>query len=177
MRGRKPKPISRQIAEGDTRKRGVRQLKAQIAREPKPARGLPDCPPHLAGRAREAWALWREELAAMKLDARPDAMMLEGACVAYGRAVDADMMITEKGIILSEPVMTRSGEQVGERLRSSPAIAVSNASWKQVRSFCSDFGLSPVSRTRLTIEKPDNGEKELMKMLSAPREPRKERVQ
>ena len=105
-------------------------------------------------------------------------MMLEGACVAYSRAVDADLMITEKGIILSEPIIDRkTGELLGYKSRTNQAIAVSNASWKQVRSFCSDFGLSPVSRTRLTIEKPDNGEKDLMKLLSAPREPRKERIQ
>jgi hypothetical protein len=27
------------------------------------------------------WRFWREELEAMDLDRRPDAMMLEGACV------------------------------------------------------------------------------------------------
>ena len=39
-----------------------------------------------------------------------------------------------------------------------------------LKSFCSEFGLSPVSRTRLTIEKPADGEDELIAILSQPRE-------
>jgi len=176
MQGRKPKPLRIQLAEGDTRKRGVRKLRAQLSLEPKAARGLPECPEHLAGRAREAWDLWREELAAMKLDCRPDAMMLEGACVAYRRAVEADLMLAQ-GFTVEEPIMDKEGEIVGYKVKNHPAVAVSNASWKQLKAFCSEFGLSPVSRTRLAVEKPDTGEKDLMQMLSAPRVPRKVQVQ
>jgi hypothetical protein len=35
MRGRKPKPLRIQIAEGDTRKRGVNKLKKLAEREPR----------------------------------------------------------------------------------------------------------------------------------------------
>jgi P27 family predicted phage terminase small subunit len=171
MKGRKPKPLARQLAEGDTRKRGVRKLREQLAAEPKAARGLPDCPEHLTGRAREAWQIWKEELAAMKLDCRPDGMMLEGACVAWARAVLADLMLAD-GFLIEEPIMDATGQLVGHKIKTHPAVAVSNAAWKQLKAFCSEFGLSPVSRTRLTIEKQDNGEKDLMAMLSAPREPR-----
>lgn len=112
----------------------------------------------------------------MKLDCRPDAMMLQGACVAYARAVQADLMLAD-GFLIEEPVIDSAGQLVGYKTRTHRAVAVSNASWKQLRAFCSEFGLSPVSRTRLTIEKQDNGEKDLMAMLSAPRAPRKTIVQ
>jgi phage terminase small subunit len=41
-----------------------------------------------------------------------------------------------------------------------------------MRSFCSEFGLSPISRMRLVIDKEDAGEADLMNLLSRPREKR-----
>jgi phage terminase small subunit len=49
---------------------------------------------------------------------------------------------------------------------------VSNRAWTLVKSFCSEFGLSPVSRTRLAIEKPGVEEADLMAKLSQPHAPR-----
>ena len=172
MRGRKPKPLSRQISEGDPRKKGKRKLKEELAKEPKAARGLPECPEHLEGRARDAWEFWREELVAMNLDCRPDAMMLEGACVNYARAVQADIMLTAQGIVVGQPIFDANGQRVGTKIKNHPAVAISNAAWKQVRAFCSEFGLSPVARTRLTLEKPDTSSEDLMTLLSKPREPK-----
>src|SRR5436305_14436798 len=150
MRGRKPKPIAQQIAEGDPRKRGKRKLEESRAREPKAARGLPDCPEHIEGRARSAWDFWREELIAMNIDSRPDAMMLEGACVGYGRAVEADEMLAKQGLVIAQPIVDINGQRISVKVKDHPAVAISNAAWRQVRAFCSEFGLSPVSRTRLT---------------------------
>jgi hypothetical protein len=38
-----------------------------------------------------------------------------------------------------------------------------------MRAFCSEFGLSPISRTRLSVEAPDDEEDDLMALLSQPR--------
>jgi len=170
MRGRKPKPTAAQIAAGDPRKRGVRKLREKLESEPKATRGLPACPRHLRGRARAAWGFWAEELAAMGLDKRPDAQMLEGACVNYGRAVEADLIVQRDGIMqdISE-IDGESGEVILLKSQTHPAIRVSNAAWRQVRAFASEFGLSPVSRTRLTIEKRDDGAEDLAKILMQPR--------
>jgi P27 family predicted phage terminase small subunit len=173
IRGRRPKPTQLQINEGDPAKRGKGKLRQQLTREPKAARGLPPCPKHVLGLARSAWKFWVEELQAMKLDARPDAMMLEGACVNYARAVQADAII-QHGCQVEEPIINHtSGEVIGTKVKNHPAVAVSNAAWRQVRAFCSEFGLSPVSRTRLVLEQPDTSTEDLMKLLSTPREKRK----
>jgi phage terminase small subunit len=116
MRGRKPRPISQQISEGDPRQRGKRKLEELQAAEPKAARGLPDCPRHLTGLARETWYFLREELEAMKLDCRPDAMMLEGACQAYAKAARADDLLekkkfTAKNISSTRKLLATSKEQ------------------------------------------------------------------
>jgi P27 family predicted phage terminase small subunit len=172
LRGRKPKPTARQISEGDPSKRGKRKLEARLAAEPKPAKGLPNCPRHLKGRARYAWNFWVEELAGMNLDRRPDAMALEGACLNYSRAVEADLIVARDGMMVEESTVTEEGEKILLRIKYHPAISVSNAAWRQLRAFCGEFGFSPVSRTRLAIEKQDDGIEDLAAMLSRPRQPR-----
>jgi P27 family predicted phage terminase small subunit len=172
MKGRKPKPIAQQIAEGDPRQRGKRKLEQKLAAEPKAARGLPSCPRHLKGRARVAWNFWSEELAAMNLDRRPDAMVLEGACIGYARAVEADLMIAKEGPIVRHRTADPVTREPFERVKAHPAVSISRGAWAQVRAFCTEFGLSPASRTRLSIEKPDDGEDDFMAILMQPREPR-----
>jgi P27 family predicted phage terminase small subunit len=173
----KPKALALQVAEGDPRKIGKRKLQQRLAAEPKATHGLPSCPRHLRGRARAAWNLWREELQVMDLDSRPDAMMLEGACVNYARAVEADAAVLAEGLEIHETIYGKKGEEVGYRRKAHPLVAVSNKSWLLCKGFCSEFGLSPVSRTRLAVEKPNDEEQDLMDMLSRPRAPRARPVQ
>ena len=109
----------------------------------------------------------------MNLDCRPDAQMLEGACVNYSRAVDADLQVAREGITVEESTLDpESGEKILLKIKAHPAIAVSNQAWRLLHRFCSEFGLSPVSRTRLTIEKKDDGVLDLATLLSQPREVR-----
>lgn len=135
--------------------------------------GLPPHPRHLGGRARDAWIFWSAELAIMNLDRRPDAMMLEGACVGYAQAVQADILIENDGPVVDEPIMDTMGEVVGHKLKRHPAVTVSRTAWAQVRAFATEFGLSPVSRTRLAVERQDATPMELSTLLATPREPRK----
>jgi P27 family predicted phage terminase small subunit len=170
MRGRKPKSASRKLAEGDTRKVGAHVLATQIASEQKASRGLPPCPTYLKGRAREAWMFWSEELAAMDLDRRPDAHMLEGCCVAYDAAVDAYETILKQGRLIAKKALDPSTNKlVVVDVKPHPAVRQGNQAWALMRAFCSEFGLSPVSRVRLSIEHQDTGEADLMELLSAPR--------
>src|SRR5436305_11564280 len=112
MKGRKPEPAALRAAEGDTRRVGTNRFQAAIAAEPRATRGLPDCPQHLSGLARETWDFWSEELAIMNLDCRPDAMMLEGLCTAYARAVAADLILARDGLVLEESVTDQSGQRM-----------------------------------------------------------------
>ena len=57
-----------------------------------------------------------------------------------------------------------------KRTRQHPAVAVSNQSWKLVRTFCSELALSHATRKRLAIEPSDEGTTdELMALLLGPR--------
>ena len=176
MKGRKPKPIELQMAEGDPRKHGKHKLEQRLAAIPKTSSGLPDCPRHLKGRARYAWKVWAEELAIMNLDKRPDGPMLEGACRAYQRAVEADLIVDKEGIIIQDKGFVVKKDGLGEnktmtvRTKQHPAVTISNNSWMLVKAFCSEFGLSPASRLRLTPSiPPDSKSDDLLKSLSDPR--------
>jgi P27 family predicted phage terminase small subunit len=51
--------------------------------------------------------------------------------------------------------------------KKNPAVEVSHAAWRHVHKFCSEFGMSPVSRTRLAIEKKVDPMAELKAILEA----------
>lgn len=171
MRGRKPRPTTLQIAEGDPRKLGVHRLERKLEAEAKATRGLPNCPAHLKGRARKAWNSWSAELENMNLDCRPDAPMLEGACVAYEAAVECYETIQKQGRLVAKRILDpQSNALVVANVKPHPAVAQMNAAWMLLKAFCSEFGLSPVSRTRLAIERSTDGESELLAILAQPRE-------
>ena len=107
----------------------------------------------------------------MNLDCRPDAMMLEGACIAYQAAIEAYETIQKQGPLVAKRILDpETSKLVVSNVKPHPAVAQGNAAWQLLRAFCSEFGLSPVSRTRLAIEKPADGEDDLMAILSQPRE-------
>lgn len=109
----------------------------------------------------------------MSLDCRPDGPMLEGACAAYEAAVEAYETIQKQGRLVAKRILDpKTNELVVVNVKSHPAVAQGNAAWVLLKAFCSEFGLSPVSRTRLAIEKSTTGEADLMALLSQPRERR-----
>lgn len=166
MKGRKPKPIGQQIAEGDPAKRGKNKLREALAELPSPQRGYPPCPGHLPPLARSTWNFLAAQIEIMGQDHQPDALMLEGACVNYARAVKADQAIERDGITIELSTIDEdSGERILLGMKANPACSISDKAWKLVRSFCSEFGLSPTALTRLKIEKPDNPEEDLAKLL------------
>jgi P27 family predicted phage terminase small subunit len=159
MRGRKPKPLAQQISAGDPRQRGKQKLKQKLACEPAATHGIPDCPDWLQGDAEEEYNRLKEELEVMGLDRLVDAGMVEGAAVAKDIAKRAYLALVRDGLAPDDKV--------------HPMAGVFSAALSRYRSFASDLGASPVSRTRLTVEKPDSGEADLMKLLGGSRDQRK----
>jgi P27 family predicted phage terminase small subunit len=171
MKGRKPKPAARQIAEGDPRKRGVHKLDAKQEAEPKATRGLPACPKHLKGVARKVWRFWSEELEGMSLDCRPDGPMLEGACVSYQTYVELYGLIEQQGKLVAKKERNpHTGQLEVVDVRPLPGLHIRDRALMQMKAFCSEFGLSPVSRARLFVERREADGDDLMALLTRPRE-------
>ena len=138
---------------------------------PKGSRGLPKCPRHLKGKARSAWNFLAAELEAMDLDCRPDALSLEGGCLAYQVAIEAEEVLAAEGPTVEEPIV-RKGIVVGTARRSHPANRIRNAAWARFQSFCDRFGLSPKARESISVQRSDDSNEELMSLLRQPRVPR-----
>jgi P27 family predicted phage terminase small subunit len=171
MRGRKPKPIQQHLNEGDPSHLGVKKLEQRLESLPRAARGLPDPPAHLPRLAREQWLIWREDLEIMEQDYRADAVTLEGACVSYARAVEADRVIERNGPECEEKILDNvTGEVLGVRIKNHPAVARQNMYWRNVHMFCSSMGLTLAARQPLTIEPVDSAQQDLMAILGRPRE-------
>jgi len=169
MTGRPPKPNRLKAAEGDRNKIGVRKLQERIENEPPARFGLPACPAYLKGHARRAWKFWVEELEIMGLDKRPDAIALEGACVNYGHAVEADELVAKNGVTLEMWEKDQeSGQMVCLDSKENPALKISVRCWSLADRFIGNFGFTPVSRTRLSIEKSSKAD-DLAEMLMQPR--------
>ena len=170
-RGQRPKPIALQIAEGDPRRHGRNKLLEKQAREPKATDGLPDCPAYLRKnqRARAAWNFWRAELVKMDLDRRPDCHMLEGAVIAYAETVACFELVEKQGRVIPRRARDGAGNWVVVGMVAHPAVRQRNQALLIMRAFCSEFGLSPISRTRLSVEPVDDEEDDLFKLLSQPR--------
>ncbi len=170
MRGRKPKPTALSIAEGDPSKLGKQKLEQMGASHPRAETGLPSCSERLQGLAREAYEYWREQLEKMRLAEMPDSLTLERAAVHYALAAEADIRIREEGAVIREPVVSReTGEIVGYRQKRSEWVLVRAEADRIFRQFATEFGLTPGSRTRLTVDHSREEEQDLMKILSQPR--------
>jgi P27 family predicted phage terminase small subunit len=140
--GRPSKSLEVKIAQGDRRQRGKKKLQEQLASQPKGDRGLPECPKRLTGVAREMWNRCAAELKALDIDYATDAVMLEGACVAYAMARLADATLAKEGLFI----------QIGRRTKVHPANSVSQANWKLVEAFGVEFGFTPASFSRLKAD-------------------------
>lgn len=177
MKGRKPKSATQQLADGDPQKRGVHTLEEKLAREAQARTGLPDCPKHLTGHAYDAWYFFATELGHMDIDKRPDAKALEALCSAYATALAADEEIRRDGVMVENLKQTAGGNVISLGKKPNPALTISFRAWKLFHTYCVEFGFTPVSRGRLSVDKQPKGDaQDIAALLAGPR-PKREAVQ
>jgi P27 family predicted phage terminase small subunit len=99
--------------------------------------------------------------------------MLEGACISYENAISSYQTVQTQGRLIAKKALDpRTNAMVIVDVKAHPAVRQGNQAWALMKSFCSEFGLSPVSRTRLAIDKQDGGEQDLLELLGRSREKR-----
>ena len=108
--------------------------------------GIPTPPAHLTGLSLKLWNSLAPRLDQLGLVSLVDGMALEGLCVAYARAVEADQIIARNGLTIV--VGTDAGNKV-ERVR--PQVAISRDAWAQVLRLGVEFGITPASRGKLSV--------------------------
>jgi len=136
--GRPRKPTALKELEGNPGKRALNRP------EPKPTVRIPSCPAHLSGEAKKEWRRISKELLAVGLLTVVDRAALAGYCQAWARWVDAEKEISAPGF--KTICTTDKGYE-----HVNPWVQVSNSALKQMKSFLSEFGLTPASRSRIQV--------------------------
>ncbi len=142
-RGRKPKPTALKLLEGNPGKRPLNE------HEPKPPKGTIRCPTWLEAEAKKEWRRLAPSLEAMGVLTTADITAFAGYCQAYARWKEAEEFISQHGSIFQTP----SGY-----VQQVPQLSIAQQNLKIMQSFCSEFGLTPATRSRIianTGEKTD----------------------
>lgn len=144
MKGRKPKPNVIKIAEGNPGKR-------KIKKEPQPTTKTKPTPPsHLSAAAKREWTRISKELWSMGLLTQVDRAALAAYCTVYARWAEAEKKAQQGGLI----VESQKGNDI-----QNPYVGIANRAMDQMYKYLTEFGMSPVSRTRLAT---NDGEDDLL---------------
>lgn len=141
--GRPPKPTKLKELTGNPGRRPLNK------NEPQPNQKRPPCPKHLVGEARKEWNRMAKQLFDLGLLTEVDRAALAAYCQAWARWIEAEEKLRTNGMV----VMTDKGYPV-----LSPYWSVANQSMKQMKSFLTEFGMTPASRSRVTVNKEDEAD-------------------
>ena len=103
---------------------------------------IPKCPPHLKGEARKEWNRITVELYKLGLITPLDRAALSAYCTLWATYVQCDKVIRANGLT----VMGKRG------IARRPEVLIRSKAMSQMREFLIQFGMTPVSRTRLNID-------------------------
>ena len=160
--GRNRKPTAVRKLQGNAGKRALNK------REPKPKPGIPEMPPHLSKIAVLAWKRLIPIIAAMNILTVADGDALGGYCSAIAQWAMAEAAIAKHGILIAEVVQSRGGDTVVTVLKTNPAVRIKSDALKHMRSFESEFGLTPASRSKLQINADSDDADPFETFLNAP---------
>ena len=133
-KGRKPKPTAMKLLEGNPGKRPLN------VHEPIPPKGTVKCPAWLLPEAKKEWKRLAPALEAMGVLTMADQTAFEGYCQAYARWKEAEEFISQHGSIFKTP----SGY-----VQQVPQVSIAQQNLRIMQSFCSEFGLTPATRSRI----------------------------
>jgi P27 family predicted phage terminase small subunit len=154
MKGRKPTPEHLKIMRGNP---GRRPLNPDA---PAPDPDIPDAPAHLSEPAAAEWDRISVELMDLGLLSQIDMAALTIYCTAWGRHVEAETHLRVEGLMLmgkAKPIPTGEKDDDGNPILEegkpyqNPWVGVSNRAIELMQSMLAEFGLSPSSRSRLTV--------------------------
>jgi P27 family predicted phage terminase small subunit len=133
--GRKPKPTRMKVVQGT-----FRQDRTTL-NEPKPKNQLPPCPDFLEGRARQEYFRIGRKLERIGVLTEVDELALVSLCQSWAEYIEATEQARKTGMLVKSP----SGYPI-----VNPYVTLANQALKRVRSFLTEFGMTPGSRSRIS---------------------------
>ncbi|MCC6147416.1 MAG: phage terminase small subunit P27 family [Anaerolineaceae bacterium] len=152
-RGPAPKPTVLKKLAGNPGRRALNDQEA------KPDTTMPRCPHHLNAVAQKEWRRVARRLHKAGLLTYVDMAALAVYCQAYGRWVEAEVMLAGSGSELV--VETPNGYPM-----QNPLISIVNTTTKQMLDALAEFGMTPASRSRIKVDPPNKDKDELDALFS-----------
>lgn len=150
MRGRKPTPTALKVLRGNPGKRPLNKD------EPVPPKGMPKMPAWLSSAAKKFWKGSAKEFYKAGLLTKFDVVAFAAMCEQLGTIEQCNKMLAEHGMTM----IGQSGFPV-----KHPAVSIKREYVALLRSFASEFGLTPSSRSRVKIAR-EEGENPLLALLN-----------
>lgn len=144
MKGRKPKPTSLKLIDGNPGNRAIN------GHEPRPDPSLPDPPDHLSEDAKTEWGRVAATLSGLRMLTDLDRASLAAYCMAYGRWVQAERAIAvmAERDLLTGGLMIRTSN--GNAIQN-PLIGTANKAASDMVRYAAEFGMTPSARSRFTL--------------------------
>lgn len=138
MRGRKQTPTKLKELHGNPGKRGL--PKHEPDPTPVTQAELPPVPSHFGEEAAAEWHRIVGEYSSLGLLTILDIGLLAAYCVAYGRWVESERIVREKGAVV---------KTIAGNLIQNPYLAIANKAIEQMIKIGIEFGMTPASRPRM----------------------------
>jgi P27 family predicted phage terminase small subunit len=135
--GRPRKPTKLKLIQGTLRPG------RDLPNEAIPAVEIPPMPAHLSPDAQVEWNRICKHLSQLGLLTMIDRSMLAAYCQNWSRWVFAEQQIEKLGPVIKAP----SGYPI-----LNPFVAIANKALELMHKFGTEFGLSPASRTRISVD-------------------------
>ncbi len=151
MAGRKPKPTHLRLVLGNPGRRPLPEA------EPIPPPGRPVVPAELSDAAKQEFGRLCGLLEQMGVLTTVDQALLGAYAAAFGDWLEAEAALRKMGKVVRTPLkkVTRvvdgvtTVEETGGYPMPNPFLAIRNKAIDQMYKLGSEFGLSPVARTRI----------------------------
>lgn len=146
-----PKPTALKVIQGTDKQHPERVNHA----EPQPPSGDLVRPTWVLPRARKHWHRFLFSIRSMNVGTPVDAESLGTLCNALQEYIDATKEIAKYGLVVLEHRYDKDGNVVGDSYKANPAVAARADSWRRANLMMQQFGLTPSSRAKLKVEKPE----------------------
>jgi len=134
--GTKPKPMALKLLEG------IENEDRLNRNEPKPGDPSLECPAYLTNEAIKIWNKYALVLKKLRVFKQTDEFSFATYCQEAGRYIELQEIITKKGYTTTN---IRNGD------KAIPEMAMARECLKNVRALSVEFGLTPSSRSKISV--------------------------
>ena len=146
--GPRPKPTA------ERKLTGVKRPISKYEAMPDILNGLPLPPKYLSAEGKKEWCRMGSELIKLGLLTNIDLAAFEAYCICYERMIKAQVLLKKEGNLI------RSSNN---RLMQNRNLDISIKAMVEMRKWCSEFGMTPASKTGAHAVKPP--EKSMLERL------------